>query len=97
MHRVDPAGPARVEASPDAVRAALSGADRAAFESAYAAALAEAGRTFRLEPVHAVVVQWRLYAMALADPANRDAVALAVRFAEGEELPVTAVDWAALR
>ena len=57
----DPLTPARrlnAERSPKAVRDALPADRREVFEAQYRQALGEAGRTYDLAPVHALVERW---------------------------------------
>lgn len=55
--------------TPAAIRAALTGADRAEFERQFQAALGRAGSDYDLAPVHDVIDQWWQVAVLTADPA----------------------------
>jgi hypothetical protein len=83
--------------TPAAVRAALVGADRADFEAAYAAALDEARRTYRLEPVDQAVEQWWRYAVLSRSPGHAEAIEQARQLLAGEDVPVRPADLAQLR
>lgn len=96
---VNPDHPSPIDlahAAPETIRAALIPADQADFDAEYRAALDEAKATFRLDGVHQVIQQWRQYAIAVHSPGHVQNLAVASRFAAGEDLPTVPVDWAAL-
>lgn len=75
-------------ASPAAIHAALFAEDRAAFLTAYEAALDRARSMLELAPVLEVLEEWRRRAVLQSDPdAFRRSVRRAAEFFTGEPVP----------
>lgn len=82
--------------TPSEVRTALTGPDRAAFERAYQAAVAQAAMDFDLTPIHDVVDQWWQVAALTADPAaHQRTLDTAAALRAGR--PVPTIPWDTLR
>lgn len=82
--------------NPGAIRETLPVADRGEFERLYAAALDEAKRAFDLEPVTAMLEQWRRIAIFSQVPGHTEAMEHGLRFLAGEDVPFVRVDLDAL-
>jgi Family of unknown function (DUF6247) len=92
-HRDRPGVPPR---TPAGVRDALSGADRAAFERAYQAAVARAGAAYDLQPIQDVLEHWWRIAVLAADrSAERRMLDSAAALRAGRSVPSTS--WESLR
>jgi hypothetical protein len=81
---------------PAAIRAVLPAGDRGDFERFYGAALDEAKRTFSLEPVTALLEQWRRIAVLKQSPRHDEAIETGLQLLAGEDVPLFEVDLDAL-
>jgi hypothetical protein len=89
-------GPVNPGHDPAAIRSILPPEDRADFERLYAEALDEAKRTFSLDPVTALLEQWRRIAIFKQSPGHAGALEHGRRFLAGEDVPFVRIDLDAL-